>query len=133
MSKQYFIKKKRQKTNQLFIVPLFGPAKRILDTRVAGWETLTPDASIFSVMSNQSYNYKLKEVAALCGIEKKLKSHLARYCFASSIALENGVSMESTSRMLGHSKISQTQKYGKVNEIKIEKDTRELFLQLKLR
>lgn len=130
VSKQYFIKKKRHKTNQLFIVPLFGPAKRILDTRVAGWETLTPDASIFSVMSNQKYNDYLKEVAAFCGIEKKLKSHMARHSFASSVALENGVSMESTSRMLGHSKISQTQKYGKVNEIKIEKDTRDLFLQL---
>lgn len=87
VSKQYFIKKKRQKTNQLFIVPLFGPAKRILDTRVAGWETLTPDASIFSVMSNQKYNDYLKEVAAFCGIEKKLKSHMARYCFASSIRI----------------------------------------------
>ena len=130
VSKQFFIKKKRQKTKQLFIVPLFGPARRILDSRLAGWEALPPDATIFSVMSNQKYNDYLKEVAALCGIEKRLTTHIARHSFATSIALENEVSLESTSRMLGHSKISQTQKYGKVNEIKIEKDTRKLFLQL---
>lgn len=29
--------------------------------------------------------------------------------------------------MLGHAKLSQTQEYAKVTEIKIEKDTRDLF------
>ena len=93
---------------------------------------MLPDVRVFSVISNQKYNANLKEVAAFCGIEKNLTSHLARHTFATSVLLENGVSMESTSKMLGHSKISQTQKYGKVTEIKIERDTRELFLQLSL-
>lgn len=132
VKKQFFIKKKRQKTNQPFIIPLFQPAEMILNSRVVGWQHLHPDVRVFSVISNQKYNANLKEVAAFCGIEKNLTSHLARHTFATSVLLENGVSMESTSKMLGHSKISQTQKYGKVTEIKIERDTRELFLQLSL-
>lgn len=130
VSKQFFIKKKRQKTNQPFIIPLFPAAKRIIEKNSDGFENLRPDDHIFPVMSNQKYNDYLKEVAAHCCIEKSLTSHMARHSFATSIALENGVSLESTSKMLGHSKISQTQKYAKVTEIKIEKETRELFLQL---
>jgi site-specific recombinase XerD len=130
VSKQYFIKKKRQKTKQPFITPLFPPAQKILSDRVEDWQYLNPDNFIFTVMSNQKYNSYLKEVAAFCGIEKNLTTHLARHSFATSIALENGVSLESTSKMLGHSKISQTQKYAKVTELKTERETRELFLQL---
>ena len=101
-----------------------------MDTRAGDWENLASEAFVLPVMSNQKYNDYLKEVAAFCGIEKKLSSHIARHSFATSVALENGISMESTSKMLGHAKISQTQKYGKVTEMKIERETRELFLSL---
>jgi site-specific recombinase XerD len=58
---------------------------------------------------------------------KILSSHVGRHSFATTVTLENGVSIESVSKMLGHSKLSQTQEYAKVTEIKIEKDTRNLF------
>jgi site-specific recombinase XerD len=79
------------------------------------------------VISNQRYNAYLKEVAAFCGLDKILSSHVGRHTFATTVTLENGVSIESVSKMLGHSKLSQTQEYAKVTEIKIEKDTRNLF------
>lgn len=121
VSKQFFIKKKRQKTNQPFIIPLFPVAKRIIEKNLGRLENLRSEDFFFSY-PNQKYNNYLKEVAAHCGIEKSLTSYMARHSFATSIALENGVSLESTSKMLGHSKISQTQKYAKVTEIKIEKE-----------
>ncbi|MBK6380112.1 MAG: tyrosine-type recombinase/integrase [Chitinophagaceae bacterium] len=49
---------------------------------------------------------------------------MSRHSFATTVTLENGVSIESVSKMLGHSKLSQTQQYAKVTEMKIEKDTR---------
>jgi site-specific recombinase XerD len=126
----YFIKKKREKTNQPFIIPLFKPARDVLDKRARGWQQMPGDTILLSVISNQKYNLYLKEIAALCGIQKNLTTHLARHTFATTIALENGVSLESTSKMLGHSKISQTQKYAKVTEMKIAKETSNLYLQL---
>jgi site-specific recombinase XerD len=41
------------------------------------------------------------------------------------------VGIESVSKMLGHSKIAQTQKYAKVTSLKIERETRGLFEKLK--
>jgi site-specific recombinase XerD len=131
VSQLYFIKKKREKTKQPFIIPLFNPAKNILDKRTEAWEYMSSDTTLLTVMSNQKYNLYLKEIAALCGIQKNLTTHLARHTFATTIALENGVSLESTSKMLGHAKISQTQKYAKVTEMKIAKETSNLYLQLK--
>jgi len=56
-----------------------------------------------------------------------LSSHVGHHSFATTVTLENGVSIESVAKMLGHAKLSQTQEYAKVTEIKIEKDTRDLF------
>jgi len=129
-NKQYFIRKNREKTGVESIIPLFGPARQILDRYTPGWIKSPSEAVLLPVISNQRYNAYLKEVAAFCGLEKILSSHLGRHSFATTVTLENGVSIESVSKMLGHSKLSQTQEYAKVTEIKIEKDTRELFAML---
>jgi site-specific recombinase XerD len=65
------------------------------------------------------------------GIDKRVTTHIGRHTFATTIALENGVGIESVSKMLGHSKISQTQRYAKVTSLKIERETRGLFEKLK--
>ncbi|MCX2491877.1 hypothetical protein OQX63_00235 [Pedobacter sp. PF22-3] len=46
-------------------------------------------------------NEYLKEIADLCGIEKKLTSHIARHTFATTVTLLNGVSIESVPEMMG--------------------------------
>jgi len=48
--------------------------------------------------------------------------HLARHTFATTITLTNSFPIESVSKMLGHSKISTTQIYAKVIEIKVGED-----------
>ena len=65
-------------------------------------------------MSNAKYNLYLKEIAELCGIQKNVTSHLARHTFATTVTYPNGVSIESISKMLGHTKISTTQIYARI-------------------
>lgn len=69
---------------------------------------------LLPVMSNAKYNLYLKELAVLCGIEKRVTSHLARHTFATTITLSNGVPLETVSKMLGHTKISTTQIYARI-------------------
>lgn len=64
----------------------------------------------------------LKEIADLCGIEKKLTSHIARHTFATTVTLLNGVPIESVSKMLGHTNIRTTQHYAKILDIKVSED-----------
>ena len=41
-------------------------------------------------------------------------SHLARHTFATTVTYANGVSIESISKMLGHTKLSTTQIYARI-------------------
>ncbi len=54
--------------------------------------------------------------------QKNLTFHLARHTFAITITLSNGVSIESVSKILGHSRITTTQVYAKVIERKLSED-----------
>lgn len=69
---------------------------------------------LLPVMSNAKYNLYLKELAELYSIEKRVTSHLARHTFATTVAYANGVSIESISKMLGHTKLSTTQIYARI-------------------
>ena len=75
-------------------------------------------------------NDYLKEIAAVCGINKTLTSHIARHTFATTITLCNGVLIESVSKMLGHPSIKQTQHYAKILDLKVSADM--LLLKQKL-
>ena len=62
---------------------------------------------------NEVFNRKLKDIAKIAGITKKLTTHVGRHTFA-TWALRNGVPIERLAKMLGHTKITQTQRYAKV-------------------
>ena len=62
---------------------------------------------------NEVFNRKLKDISKIAGITKKLTTHVGRHTFA-TWALKNGVPIERLAKMLGHTKISQTQRYAKV-------------------
>jgi site-specific recombinase XerD len=77
---------------------------------------------LFPIRSNQKFNDYLKEVAAICGIEKDLTTHTARHTFATTVTLCNGVPIETVSALLGHSSIRTTQIYAKVVAQKVIMD-----------
>jgi integrase len=64
-------------------------------------------------INNIQYNASLKVIQQALGIRTKLHSHLARHTFATR-ALRLGAKIENVSRMLGHTNITQTQRYAKV-------------------
>ena len=64
-------------------------------------------------MNNADYNRQLKALQVMTGIKTRLHSHLARHTFA-TFMLRNGVKIENVSKMLGHTNITQTQRYAKV-------------------
>lgn len=64
-------------------------------------------------MNNADYNHQLKALGLMAGIKTRLHSHLARHTFATYM-LRNGAKIENVSRMLGHTNITQTQRYAKV-------------------
>ena len=72
--------------------------------------------------SNQRYNAYLKEIAEICGIDKKLTTHTARHTFATTVLLLNDVPMETAMELLGHTDIRTTQIYGKIVQKKVSSD-----------
>lgn len=70
------------------------------------------------IHTNQKMNEYLKEIASLCGINKRLTTHCGRHSFG-TIMLTKGVSIESVSKMLGHTNITTTKIYAKVLNQKI--------------
>lgn len=67
-------------------------------------------------------NEYLNEIATLCNIGKHITFHLARYTFATTVTLSQGVPIETVSKMLGHNSIRTTQIYARIIEQKISED-----------
>lgn len=108
---------KREKTDVSFSIPLLDVPKQILEK----YEGTLPDNRILPVPSNQKMNAYLKEIGSLCGIDKEISFHLARHTFA-TLTLSKGVSIESVSKMLGHTNIRTTQIYARITDSKISHD-----------
>lgn len=118
----------RRKTGIRSPIPLLQQAQMILDKYMDG--KIGQD-SLLPVISNQKMNAYLKEIGAVCGIEKSLTFHLARHTFATTITLSNGVPIETVSKMLGHTNLKTTQVYAKVLDLKIAHDMNVLSEKLK--
>jgi site-specific recombinase XerD len=121
IDREYWIITERQKTRQSVRFPLLPQAMAIIEKYRNDPRALAT-GTIFAKLSNQKLNSYLKEIADLCGIQKNLTFHLARHTFATTIALCNGVPIETVSKILGHASIRTTQIYAKVVEKKVSQD-----------
>ncbi|MDD4516631.1 site-specific integrase [Massilibacteroides sp.] len=108
---------KREKTGVSYNVPLLDLPRRIIEK----YSGKLPDDKALPVMSNQKMNEYLKEIGTLCNIPKNLSFHLARHTFA-TLTLTKGVSIESVSKMLGHTNIKTTQIYARITDVKVSND-----------
>ena len=102
-----WIKKRRVKTGVLSRIPLLPIAKLILD-KYKGGEKLLP------IQDPADINKYLKDIAILCGINKRICFHTSRHTFASTITLANNISLEVVSKMLGHTNTRMTAHYAKL-------------------
>ena len=98
----------------------------LLDQWQSDWLNFSSETLLSPKISNQKFNQHLKELFAVLSIQKKITPHVGRHTLATTLALENGVPIESVSKMVGHSKISQTQRYARVTSLKIERETKVL-------
>jgi site-specific recombinase XerD len=112
-----WIKGKRKKTGIEYKIPLLNIPQMIME-KYRGKAKSNLVLPIYHVIL---YNRYLKEIGKMCGIATRMSSHLARHTFA-TLALTRGVSIESVSKMLGHSNIQTTQIYSKVTENKLSNE-----------
>ena len=118
-----WIFKNRQKSNIQSRIPLLEIPKAII-RKYADFEE--KKQNLLPVPSNQKVNEYLKEIATVCGIAKKLTFHIARHTFATTVTLAKGVSIETVSKMLGHTNITTTQLYARITDSKISNDMKSL-------
>ena len=108
----------RQKTKVPFNIMLLDIPLQIIEK----YKPKRRNGLLFHVPTNQKCNEYLKEIAALCGINKNLTFHMARHTFATTITLGNGVPIETVSKMLGHTNIKTTQIYARITDQKVGSD-----------
>ena len=111
----------RQKTESASKIPVLPVTQMIID-KYADHPQAINEEKLLPILSNQKMNAYLKEIAAVCEIEKELTFHIARHTFATTVTLTNGVPIESVSKMLGHKNLRTTQHYAKVLDRKVSED-----------
>lgn len=84
--------------------------------------------TVLPVLSNQKTNEYLKEIGDLCEIDFDITFHTARHTFATTVTLNNGVPLETVSKMLGHTNIRMIQHYAKIQDNRIKRLVRICFL-----
>ena len=115
----------RQKTETASKIPILPVTQMIIDKYVNHPKSNNEDR-LLPILTNQKMNAYLKEIAAVCEIEKELTFHIARHTFATTVTLTNGVPIESVSKMLGHKSLRTTQHYAKVLDKKVSEDMKVL-------
>lgn len=126
---KYWLHTKREKSKVIVKIPLLPEALEII-AKYKNNEIANQIGKVFPVISNQKTNYYLKEIARNCQFTKKLSFHMARHTFATTVTLNNGVPIESVSKMLGHTAIRTTQIYAKVLEYKLSDDMNTLRIKM---
>ena len=109
-----WLKFNRQKTGVLCRVKLLPEALRLMN-RLSdeGRNTLLPHINYLTYQSH------LKVLRLRAGIALPITSHTARHTFATLVTLEQGVPIETVSKMLGHSTVRMTERYAKVTPQKL--------------
>ena len=126
-----WIRKPRVKTGNLCHIPLLPEASAIIE-RYRGYPYKGVPSRTAQRVSAAHTGLRYGEhtpqkIARLCGIQKTLTFHMARHTFASQMTLSEGVSIESVSKMLGHSQIKTTQVYAETSPERVFRDVEKIL------
>lgn len=117
-----WLKYRRKKTDYQARVKLLPEAIALLEKyKNESRDTLFPFQSAEMVKAN------MKGLRVMADIKEPMTYHSGRHSFASLITLEEGVPIETISRMLGHSNIQTTQIYARVTPKKLFEDMDKLI------
>ena len=109
-----WLKFNRQKTGVLCRVKLLPEALQLMNKlHDESRDTLLPHIHYITYQSH------LKALRLRAGITLPFTTHTARHTFATLITLEQGVPIETVSKMLGHSTVRMTERYAKVTPQKL--------------
>lgn len=110
------IRKQTHKTGEPVYIPIPIQARLLLP------EKLT-QGPVFKVVENSHFNRTLRKVAPKLGYHKNIHCHLARHTFATT-CITLGISLPSTSKLLGHRNVETTLIYAKFVDTFLDKEMR---------
>ncbi len=117
-----WLKYRRKKTDYRARVKLLPEALALLEK----YKDKNRD-TLFPVQSAQMVKINMKGLRVMADIKEPATYHSGRHSFASLITLEEGVPIETISRMLGHRNIQTTQIYAHVTPKKLFEDMDKLI------
>ncbi|MDR6920210.1 site-specific integrase [Chryseobacterium sp. 2987] len=120
-----WIMSSRQKSKSDTDIPLLPKALEIM-ARYKDHPLSIKRGTVLPGRSNQKMNEYLKEIADICEVHTILNTHKARRTFASTITLNNGVSIHVVKEMLGHHSVKQTEDYAITEQQSIAREMKEL-------
>lgn len=106
----------RKKTKVIARVRLLPEAEMLIKK----YESTTRE-ELFPYIPYDTMRENLGRIGDLTGISG-LHFHQGRHTFASLVTLDNGVPIETISKMLGHSDVRMTQRYARVTQRKVFED-----------
>lgn len=109
----YKIRQVTKKTKKLDYVPLSDEAMKWLPQRQGAGD----GDNVYSLISQNLVNKRLREWASLAGINKHVSFHVSRHTFATTL-LTLGADLYTTSKLLGHSNVATTTIYAKIVDAK---------------
>ena len=109
-----WLKFNRQKTGVLCRIKLLPEAIRLINKFHSDEREI-----LLSYVKYKNYQTCLKALRLRAGIPFPFTTHTARHTFATLITLEQGVPIETVSKMLGHTNVSMTERYAKVTPQKL--------------
>ncbi|MDW9381412.1 site-specific integrase [Chryseobacterium sp. JV558] len=125
-----WIMSSRQKSKSDTDIPLLPKALEII-AKYRDNPLCLKRGTVLPGRSNQKMNEYLKEIAVLCNMNVTLNTHKARRTFASTVTLNNGVSIHVVKEMLGHHSVKQTEDYAITEQESIAREMKELEAKLR--
>lgn len=108
------IRKQTHKTGEPVYIPIPIQARLLLPEKLS-------QGRIFKVVENSHFNRTLRKAAPKLGYHKYIHCHIARHTFATT-CITLGISLPSTSKLLGHRNVETTLIYAKFVDTFLDKE-----------